>query len=239
MKRTRILFILLGLALAALVVRYCFPELAAPIIARLQGKKTVQDRLEQYGPTARARMEPHFVRQRISYPPREVVLVGFKNEKGLQVYAAGEDGKPRFIRSYPVVAASGRIGPKLRYGDCQVPEGIYNITFLNPNSRYHLSLRIGYPNEFDRAMAAKEGREDLGGDIMIHGSSVSVGCLAMGDEAAEDLFVLAADTGIENMKVILSPVDFRKLGLPPDCPDLPAWADELHRSIKAELSKLP
>src|SRR5204863_8498878 len=63
-----------------------------------------------------------------------------------------------------------------------ISEGIYPIESLNPNSRFHLSLRIGYPNAFDRAQAAKEKRTNLGGDIMIHGNSVSIGCLAMGED---------------------------------------------------------
>src|SRR5690606_4961 len=101
-------------------------------------------------------------------------------------------GVLRFVRALPVLAASGRVGPKLQYGDYQVPEGFYRIEALNPNSRFHLALRVNYPNAFDRAEAAREGRTHLGGDIMIHGSNASVGCLAMGDVVSEDLFVLAA-----------------------------------------------
>jgi murein L,D-transpeptidase YafK len=127
----------------------------------------------------------------------------------------------------------------LREGDRQVPEGIYPIELLNPNSRFHLSLRIGYPNPFDRAKAKDEGRQRLGGDIMIHGNSVSIGCLAMGDPAAEDLFVLAADTGIKHITVILSPVDFRTGAALPDTEKLPAWTKPLYQEIKARLAELP
>ena len=79
----------------------------------------------------------------------------------------------------------------------------------------------------------------LGGDIMIHGSSVSVGCLAMGNEAAEDLFVLAADTGLTNVTVIIAPVDFRRGKEVPKVIKLPEWTSTLYRQIKAELAKLP
>ena len=79
------------------------------------------------------------------------------------------------------------LGPKLREGDRQVPEGVYTIANMNPNSISHLSLALSYPNDFDRARAAEDGRADntLGGSIMIHGGSGSIGCMAVGDEAAE------------------------------------------------------
>jgi len=151
------------------------------------GKKSTADRLEQYGPAARARLQPFFAAAGIAYPPARVVVAGLKQEKVLEVYARGTNQAPAFVRSYPILAASGKPGPKLREGDEQVPEGVYPVEFLNPNSKFHLALRLGYPNDLDRAQAAKEGRENLGGDIMIHGSSISVGCLAMGDPAPHGL----------------------------------------------------
>jgi murein L,D-transpeptidase YafK len=127
----------------------------------------------------------------------------------------------------------------LKEGDSQVPEGIYKIDSLNPNSLYHLALRVGYPNEWDQEQARKDGRKDLGGDIMIHGGGGSCGCLAMGDEVAEDLFVLAARTGVENIRLVISPVDFRVQNLPAQTPAVPFWTGQLYSSIKSELSQLP
>ncbi|MGB7159130.1 MAG: L,D-transpeptidase family protein [Tepidisphaeraceae bacterium] len=202
------------------------------------GKKTVADRIAEFGPTARARLAPHFASAGVWYPPARLMLVGFKSEKRLDVYATGADGAARFIRSYPILAASGRTGPKLKRGDRQVPEGIYAIESLNPNSRFHLALRVGYPNAFDREMAARDGRTDLGSDIMIHGKSASIGCLAMGDEAAEELFILAAETGIENIKVILAPIDLRA-SPPSHHSNLPDWTTRLYEQIVSELSRLP
>src|SRR5438094_7344225 len=86
--------------------------------------------------------------------------------------------------------------------------------YLNPNSVAHLSLALDYPNDYDRTRAAEDGRDTLGGDIMIHGGSMSSGCVAIGDEAAEELFVLAADAGWRDAVVVLSPVDFRRSVLP-------------------------
>ena len=142
---------------------------------------SVDDRLRQFGAIVRGRLEPDFKRAGISWPPASVALIGLKRERVLEVHAAGSDGKFRFILSYPILAASGTAGPKLREGDRQVPEGLYRIESLNPNSLFHLALRVNYPNEFDRSKAAAEGRSDPGCDIMIHGGAASIGCLAMGD----------------------------------------------------------
>ncbi len=80
-------------------------------------------------------------------------------------------------------------------------------------------------------MAAKDKRENLGGDIMIHGSNVSIGCIAVGDEASEDLFVLAADVGMDNIRVIVSPVDFRAGRKAPSSEGAPAWTQDLYRML--------
>jgi hypothetical protein len=165
-------------------------------------------------------------------------LVGLKHERLLHVYAAGPDSVYQFIRSYPIQGASGGLGPKLRQGDMQVPEGLYRVESLNPNSPGHLSLRLNYPNAFDRRAARADGRTDLGGDITIHGNTVSFGCLAMGDQVAEDLFVLAADTGLNNIQVILAPTDLRynPLELPST---LPSWMPVLYQQIHRALDQLP
>ena len=93
--------------------------------------------------------------------PVRAVLVFFKDENRLHLYA-GKRGGMKFVKSYPVLAASGRAGPKLREGDEQVPEGIYGVEGLNPNSKFHVSLRVGYPNAFDRAKARRDGRASSG-----------------------------------------------------------------------------
>ena len=200
---------------------------------------TIADRLDQYGGAARTRLDPYFAKQKIAYPPEKLVFIGLKEEKVLQVYAKSGTNDFKFVREYPIQAASGVAGPKLREGDKQVPEGIYPIELLNPNSSYHLSMRIGYPNAFDRDQALSESRTNLGGDIMIHGKAKSIGCLAMGDEAAEDLFVLAADTGISNITVILSPVDFRAGKVLPEDAKLTSWSGQLHEQIRLRLGEFP
>jgi len=234
------LFLLAALAFGILVWLF-WPNVSAaisPLAQKFKAQRTVAERIQQYGSAVRVRLTPYFNKKELSYPPRRLVFAGFKQEKVLEIYAAGADGRFRFVRAYPILKLSGELGPKLREGDRQVPEGIYAIESLNPNSRFHLSLRLNYPNRFDREQARNEGRTNLGGDIMIHGSSVSVGCLAMGDEAAEDLFVLAADTGLTNIHAILSPVDFRAGKTVPESGQAPPWRASLYAAIKTSLRDL-
>jgi hypothetical protein len=201
-------------------------------------RRAVAARVDEYGPAARARLVPWFAAAGLAYPPHSVVLAVFKQDRQLQLYAADELQAPRFIRAYPVLGASGTLGPKLAEGDRQVPEGLYRIELLNPFSRHHLSLRLDYPNEFDRARAEEDGRSDLGGDIMIHGSSGSTGCIAIGDVAVEDLFVLAADVGMENVAVLVSPVDFRVADAPAAL-DSPSWVAQLYARLREAVWLLP
>jgi hypothetical protein len=227
-----------GLILVLLVVSYPLARRLLSLQANVSKTRfDVAQRVREFGPAVRERLGPDFARVGISYPPPHLVLAVFKNERKVEVWV-GQRGSMKLLRTYPSQAASGQLGPKLREGDMQVPEGVYAIESLNPNSLYHLSLRVGYPNEFDCERARAEGRTNLGGDIMIHGGSASIGCLAMGDGAAEDLFVLAAQTGINNMSVIISPVDFRVAGLPEKTPSLPPWTGQLYEQIRHALAEL-
>jgi murein L,D-transpeptidase YafK len=97
---------------------------------------------------------------------------------------------------------------------------------------------VNYPNDFDRAMARKEGRDRPGSDIMIHGKDASIGCLAMGDRAAEELFTLAADAGLTQIRVVLSPVDFRTTELPSPTPPAPPWMTGVYQQVRAALAEL-
>jgi hypothetical protein len=199
--------------------------------------RSVDDVVRRFGPEARARLRPHFERAGVPYPPRRVWLVAFKEERRLELWAGARE--PRHVVDYAIQAASGHAGPKRRQGDLQVPEGLYRILHLNPNSSYHLSMKLDYPNAFDRANARRDGRTDLGGDIFIHGRAASIGCLAMGDPVAEELFVLAAEVGVANMQAVIAPHDLRvRPAVLGDRPD-PAWLPELYAAIAAELRRFP
>ncbi len=111
---------------------------------------------------------------RITKESRQLELL-VKRPKGWQV-----------MKVYPILGMSGELGPKLKEGDGQAPEGFYSVVKgnMNPKSSYHLSFNIGYPNAYDRA----QGR--TGSFIMVHGSVYSIGCFAMGDDAIEEIYTM-------------------------------------------------
>jgi murein L,D-transpeptidase YafK len=130
----------------------------------------------------------------------------FKSEKILEVWVKQNDGFALF-HTYPICTFSGQLGPKLREGDGQSPEGFYQVGLgqLNPYSSYHLSFNLGYPNTYDRA----NGR--TGNYLMVHGNCVSIGCYAMGDEAIEEIYTLmetALRGGQKNIDVHVFPFRF-------------------------------
>lgn len=227
-----------AIGLAVLVKRNKI-DITAPAAKPKPTPFTVEQRLAQYGYAVATRLSPVFTAAKVDYPPHEVAYVAFKDLRQLQVYARNSrTARWKFVKLYPVLAASGKPGPKLLEGDRQVPEGLYQAEFLNANSRFHLSIRLNYPNEFDRRMALRDNRTRLGGDIMIHGNEVSIGCLAMGDEAAEDLFILAAQVGKEHTRIVVSPTDFRlRAGAPSH--QLPLWTTQLYNDLRSELKQYP
>ena len=116
-----------------------------------------------------------------------VFIRAFKRERQLELYLRNRaTEKYDLFRTYKIAGMSGNLGPKLAEGDGQVPEGFYFVPprAMNPNSQYHLSFNIGYPNDFDRA------HQRTGSAIMVHGNRVSIGCLAMTDEKIEEIYTL-------------------------------------------------
>jgi murein L,D-transpeptidase YafK len=163
-------------------------------------RHTVESRI-----TAILKKKPH-LKEAAKISGGKLRILVFKNERRVEVHAPGW----KTPREYAMTAFSGRLGPKLREGDRQIPEGVYGIEYLNPNSRFYLSLKVSYPSAADKARAKKDGRTKLGGDIMIHGKAVTIGCVPVGDDAIEDIFYLASAVGIKNVSVIIAPYDMRK-----------------------------
>ncbi len=217
------------LAVVAALAASCAPPRAVIPPAR-----TVESVVAEVGPRARAHWTPFLRSAGLDYPPAELALLGFKRERRLEVWGRRADGPWVRIDALPILAASGVDGPKLQQGDGQVPEGVYRLAAFNPNSRFHLSMMVDYPNADDLAVAAVDGRTDLGGEIFIHGGARSIGCLAMGDQAIEHLFVLVADVGLERVQVILAPHDPR--GGIPLAPVAGVWfTADLYRRIEDAL----
>lgn len=180
---------------------------------------------------------PQFQAAEVHYPPKKLALLVFKAEKVLELWAS--DGNDwGYIQDFDVLAASGAAGPKLRAGDHQVPEGIYHITMLNPYSKYDLSMMVNYPDAFDKLHASLDHRKHIGGDIFIHGKDVSIGCVAIGDHAIEDLFVLVYEVGVKNVEVIIAPNDLR-VGPPIKARNAPKWTSYLYKKIASALKRFP
>jgi murein L,D-transpeptidase YafK len=112
-----------------------------------------------------------------------VFLRIFKLDSELELWLE-KDGRYRLFATYPICLWSGRLGPKLQEGDLQAPEGFYTVgkEQLNPNSRWHRSFSLGFPNEFDRA----QGR--TGSFLMVHGGCASIGCYAMTNDVIDEIW---------------------------------------------------
>lgn len=166
----------------------------------------------------RARVQPDlevlFADAGLQFPAKRLFLRAFKHERVLEMWGANDDESPMvLIESYPVCAASGTLGPKRRWGDEQVPEGPYHIHRFNGWSGFHMSLRVDYPNESDRARGK---RGAYGGAIMVHGDCVSIGCIAIENAPIERVFlsVLASRrAGRRKVPIHIFPTRFDEAGL--------------------------
>ncbi len=118
-----------------------------------------------------------------------IMLRIFKEEGVLEVWKANASNRFEMLRQYKICAWSGKLGPKVKEGDRQAPEGFYPIApgQMNPNSSYYLAINTGFPNRFDQA----NGR--YGTNLMIHGACSSSGCYSMTDEQMQEIFALARD----------------------------------------------
>ena len=165
-----------------------------------------------------------------------LTIAAFKREQRLELWSMG-----RLLKSYPFTRFSGKLGPKLREGDKQIPEGVYAAKSLNPNSRFHLSIEVGYPNALEKEAAAKEGRDHLGGEIFIHGGKASVGCIPIGNEAIEEVFFIVAKVGLEHTRIVIAPYDMRKgrdAGVDAEVFKATPWAEAAYREIEQALARL-
>ncbi|CAN5410394.1 murein L,D-transpeptidase [soil metagenome] len=114
----------------------------------------------------------------------------FKQEAELEVWKQTRSGKFALLKTYPICRWSGDLGPKVKEGDRQAPEGFYNITpaQMNPRSAYYLSFNTGFPNAFDKSL----GR--TGSELMVHGDCSSRGCFAMTDEQIAEIYALGRES---------------------------------------------
>lgn len=139
----------------------------------------------------KTRLDSLFTAVDLSYPPEKIYVRIFKFERILELWAKSDpNSKYKLVRKFPMTAFSGRLGPKRAEGDLQIPEGFYHVNGFNPASNYHLSLRFDYPNKSDIIRKKAHG---AGGDIFIHGSNVTIGCVPIGNPGIEQLYAIAVD----------------------------------------------
>jgi len=186
------------------------------------------------------RLEKPMREAKVPYPPRAVRLAVFKEERLAELWLPDHQGRWRYVKSWPFSASSGRQGPKLYYGDLQIPEGIYGIDSMIPSKAYHLAMHLTHPNDFDKAMLALEGRDPLymSTGIYVHGGAISYGCVVIGDRNIEELFMLAHKAGQENTQVYIFPHDTDRTQ--PQfkvCPECPVWYGELLRQLSVALKE--
>jgi murein L,D-transpeptidase YafK len=186
MRPQRVLLFLAGAAVLAAAIIWTERRLYGSSSAQ-EGERRIRDARRN----SEQRIRDRFRAANLPYPPREIFLRAFKHEGALELWARENPGPFQLVQTWPIVAASGGPGPKRREGDRQVPEGFYLIDRFNPESLYHLSLGLNYPNASDRV---RSDPQRPGGDIFIHGRNVTIGCLPLGDPAIEELFLLALDT---------------------------------------------
>jgi len=132
-----------------------------------------------------------FEKQSLTWPPEAMYIRSFKYDRQLEVWVKGNSKEPfKLFKTYKVCMQSGTMGPKRMEGDYQVPEGFYHINEFNPNSNYHLSLGLNYPNASDRILS---DTYRPGGMIYIHGNCVSTGCIPISDIPMEELYIIASN----------------------------------------------
>jgi len=202
----------------------------------LEKTRTIEQVVEACMPRTLARLEPVLRQNGLKFPLEKLYLIAFKHEKRLELYTEN-DNRKILLATYGFTAYSGKRGPKLREGDGQIPEGIYGVEYLNPNSKFHVSFKINYPNERDRARAQRAGIENPGTDIFIHGGAQTTGCIPVGDAHAEELFTLVALTAKENVQIIIFPNDARGTQNFLPCEICPDDISELYTELKNELDR--
>lgn len=206
---------------------------------KLNWDKAIDNAIIRYGLQMEPQLISFFAKANVTYPPRDIALLAFKQERQIQLWARDDDESWRYIHSYPMTAFSGRLGPKLKENDLQIPEGIYRLTTLNPFSTMHLSMMINYPNSYDRMQASRDGRRNLGSSIFLHGKSLSVGCLAVGNKAIDQLFLLVRRVGLSHTQVIIAPNDLRRAKPATASFAQPRWLPELYQNISQALRQFP
>ncbi len=222
---------------AAILITACANHNNDTVISPKLWRKATKEAHNKYAQNVESSLTPYFTKQNLHYPPKQIAMLTFKKEQLMELWASENNNSWHHIKNYPLTAFSGELGPKLTRNDGQIPEGIYQITRFNPFSTQHLSMMLNYPNQFDKSHAKLDGRSDLGDNIFIHGKAKSVGCLAFGNAAIDELFVLVNEVGKTNTQIIIAPNDLRKTSAIPNKKHHPKWLPKLYSNIARQLQQ--
>lgn len=196
----------------ALVVLACAPVIAqtsSPAYTFIDYQRTIPkitDILKRKEDT----LKKQFIEKNLAWPAKYLYIRSFKYDSKLEVWVKSSIKEQfKLFKTYKVCALAGTLGPKRMEGDYQVPEGFYHINEFNPNSQYHVSLGLNYPNLSDRILSDSV---QPGGAIYIHGSCVTTGCIPITNQQIEELYILAAyskNQGQDFIPVHIFPIDFK------------------------------
>jgi len=154
-------------------------------------------------------LKKQFGQKKLDWPAKNIYIRSFKYDGQLEIWVRNDRKEDfKLFKTYRVCALAGSLGPKRMEGDYQVPDGFYYINEFNPRSSYHLSLGLNYPNPSDRVLS---DAFKPGGDIYIHGSCVTVGCIPVNDQQIEEIYILAAhakNAGQDFIPVHIFPIRF-------------------------------
>lgn len=150
-------------------------------------------------------VKQYFTDAGLPYKGFSLFIRALKTEKTVEAWVKTPGNNFKLLKTFPFCTTSGTLGPKRKEGDLQIPEGIYTLNHFNPQSNFHLSLGVSYPNASDRILSDKQ---HPGGAIYIHGNCVTIGCIPITDEKIKELYVLAVEArnnGQQNIPIHIFP----------------------------------
>ncbi|MBW0004337.1 MAG: hypothetical protein JO216_12695 [Hyphomicrobiales bacterium] len=167
-----------------------------------------------------------------------ILIRTYKQEAEFEVWKKDTTGRYALLKTFPMCRWSGQLGPKHKEGDRQAPEGFYAITpaQMNPNSNYHLSYDMGYPNAYDRAHGG------TGAYLMVHGDCSSAGCYSMTDQQIEEIYALVREAHSGGQKAVqmeafpfrFTPANLARHRLDPN---MPFWRELKQGADRFEITK--
>lgn len=174
-------------------------------------------------------VKQYFTDANLPYKGFSLFIRAFKVERKVEAWVKTADNSYKLLTTFPFCTTSGKLGPKRKEGDLQIPEGVYTLNHFNPQSNFHLSLGVSYPNASDKILSDKKRP---GGAIYIHGACVTIGCIPITDDKIKELYIIAVEArnnGQKDIPIHIFPSRLDDAGFEnlkthaPDSPHLKFW----------------